>query len=237
MRARREAAEKGEEPADLSIETILVATDFSMHAAHATDMAIDYAKKLGVEQPPWDRDAEQWTFPFWEPNDIPWQQWHRKWGHLGEVDPQGRKRYLSHLLALDDNLGRLLDAIDKTGEKDNTVVVFVSDNGGTINTYANNGPLNGWKFMFGEGGLRIPMIIAAPGRLPGGQQLAGMTSAMDVVPTVLDLVYTDLPDNLEDLQNDPHTAGWLIKVKVDNAAALEGLKDAAAYEEVVASES
>ena len=49
MRARREAAEKGEEPADLSIETILVATDFSMHAAHAADMAIDYAKKLGAK--------------------------------------------------------------------------------------------------------------------------------------------------------------------------------------------
>ncbi len=157
----------------------------------------DYAKKLGVEQPPWDRDAKQWEFPFWEPNDIPWQQWHRKWGHLGEIDPQGRKRYLSHLLALDDNLGRLLDAIDKTGEKDNTIVVFVSDNGGTINTYANNGPLNGWKFMFGEGGLRIPMIIAAPGRLPGGRQLAGVTSAMDVVPTVLDLVHAGLPDNLD----------------------------------------
>ena len=47
----------------------------------------------------------------------------------------------------------------------------------------------------------------------------------------------DLPDNLEDLQNDPHTAGWLIKVKVDGASALAGLKDAAAYEEVVASES
>ena len=41
MRARRQAAEKGEEPAELAIETILVATDFSMHAAHATDMAID----------------------------------------------------------------------------------------------------------------------------------------------------------------------------------------------------
>ncbi len=47
MKTRREAAEKGEEPAELSVETILVATDFSQSAAHATDMAIDYAKKLG----------------------------------------------------------------------------------------------------------------------------------------------------------------------------------------------
>ncbi|MGB0953941.1 MAG: glycine cleavage system protein GcvH [Planctomycetota bacterium] len=47
----------------------------------------------------------------------------------------------------------------------------------------------------------------------------------------------DLPDNLEDLQNDPLAAGWLVKVKVGGADALAGLKDAAAYEEVVASES
>ena len=47
MRTRRDAAEKGEEPAELDVATIVVATDFSTSAAHATDTAIDYAKKLG----------------------------------------------------------------------------------------------------------------------------------------------------------------------------------------------
>lgn len=47
MKARRAAAERGEEPEELRVETILVATDFSPSAAHATDTAIDYAKKLG----------------------------------------------------------------------------------------------------------------------------------------------------------------------------------------------
>lgn len=46
-----------------------------------------------------------------------------------------------------------------------------------------------------------------------------------------------LPDSLEHLQNDPFAGGWLIKVKVSGAAALDGLKDASAYEEIVASES
>jgi glycine cleavage system H protein len=46
-----------------------------------------------------------------------------------------------------------------------------------------------------------------------------------------------LPDNLEDLQNDPLATGWLVKVKVAGVDALAGLKDASAYEEVVASES
>ncbi|MHC4380340.1 MAG: glycine cleavage system protein GcvH [Planctomycetota bacterium] len=48
---------------------------------------------------------------------------------------------------------------------------------------------------------------------------------------------SELPDNLEDLQNDPHEAGWLIKVKVGDADALGGLKNAADYELVVAAES
>lgn len=47
----------------------------------------------------------------------------------------------------------------------------------------------------------------------------------------------DLPDSLETLQNDPFAGGWLIKVKVADASALDGLKDAAAYEEIVAAES
>ena len=49
MRARREAAEKGETPEEFRLGTILVATDFSTGAAHATDMAIDYAKKFGAK--------------------------------------------------------------------------------------------------------------------------------------------------------------------------------------------
>lgn len=162
----------------------------SFNAMHMPTYVCDpeYAKRLGIEQAPWDPEADRWEFPFWEPDEIPWRNWHKKWGHLGEVDPQGRKRYLSHLLALDDSIGRLLKAIEASGERDNTIVVFVSDNGGTINTYSNNTPLSGWKYMFGEGGIRIPMIIAAPGLLPQGQELRGMASAMDVVPTVLELV-------------------------------------------------
>ena len=50
-------------------------------------------------------------------------------------------------------------------------------------------------------------------------------------------INADLADNLENLQNDPFAAGWLIKVKVAGTDALDGLKDAGAYEEIVAAES
>lgn len=157
----------------------------------------DYARKLGFEQPAWNRDAATWDFPYWDPNQGPWGKWHKNWGHLEKVDPLGRKRYLSHLLAMDDGIGRVLDAIERSGQRENTIVVFLSDNGGTINTYSDNTPLSGWKYMFGEGGVRVPMIVAAPGRLKGGQTLGGLASAMDVFPTVLELAGGRPADNLD----------------------------------------
>ena len=45
-------------------------------------------------------------------------------------------------------------------------MIFISDNGGTINTYSCNAPLNGYKYMFGEGGIRIPLIVSMPSVLP-----------------------------------------------------------------------
>lgn len=157
----------------------------------------DYARKAGYEQPVWDREADRWEFPFWDPRAMTWKEWHSKWGHLGEVDSLGRKRYLANLMAMDDGIARLLAALDKTGQRRNTIVVFLSDNGGTINTYSNNKPLRGYKYMFGEGGVRIPLIISWPGHLPTGQTRSGLSSAMDVFPTLLELVGAQVPDNLD----------------------------------------
>lgn len=157
----------------------------------------DYARKAGYEQPAWDREAEKWEFPFWDPSEISWNEWHQKWGHLGEVDSLGRKRYLANLMALDDSVGQILRALEETGQRDNSIVVFLSDNGGTINTYSNNTPLRGYKYMFGEGGVRIPMIISWPGKLPAGETRKSLVSGMDVFPTIVELAAGESPANLD----------------------------------------
>jgi len=159
----------------------------------------DYARKAGYVQPEWNPDNEKWGFPFWDPREIGWAQWHKKWGHLGEVDPLGRKRYLANLMAMDDGIARILDSIEKTKQRDNTIVVFLSDNGGTINTYSNNTPLRGYKYMFGEGGFRIPMIVSWPTKLPQGQTRQALASGMDVFPTVLELAGGRLPKQAKNL--------------------------------------
>jgi arylsulfatase B len=158
----------------------------------------DYARKAGYEQPVWDREAKSWEFPFWDPRKMSWDQWHKKWGHMGAIDPLGRKRYLANLMALDDSVARLMKVLDETGQRENTIVVFLSDNGGTINTYANNTPLRGYKYMFGEGGIRIPIIVSWPaGKVAQGATRSALASSMDVFPTVMDLIGGKLPENLD----------------------------------------
>jgi arylsulfatase B len=167
----------------------------------------DYLKRFGVTQEDWDPDADSWNFPFWDPRKSKWADWHRAWGHLEEVDPQGRQRYLLQLAVLDDNIARLLKTLEQTGQMDNTVLVFLSDNGGTINTYANNGKLAGYKYMFGEGGLRIPLLVSYPKRLPVGIHRDDLVSAMDVFPTLMELAGGAPPEGLDGRSLLPLLAG------------------------------
>jgi len=186
----------------------------SYNAVHQPTYVVEksWAKKVGARYVPWDRDAVAWEYPYWEPEKEPHKVFHKKWGHMGKIDPEGRRCYLANLLALDHAVSRLLDVLEATGQRDNTLVVFVSDNGGTINTYANNTPLNGYKYMFGEGGIRIPMLVSMPGTLPQGRvNPKAIVSAMDIFPTILDLAGLEIPDNLDGMSLVP-----LLKGERDN---------------------
>lgn len=156
----------------------------------------EYLKKYGIKQ-----------FPFWDPKIEPYNEWHQKWGHLQAVDPDGRKRYRLQLEVMDNGIGKILDALKKEDDLDNTLIVFLSDNGGTINTYARNRPLNGYKYMFGEGGVRIPMIISWPGKVKESTTVPELASAMDVLPTVVSAAGGRIPENLDGHSLWPVIAG------------------------------
>lgn len=169
-------------------------------AVHVPTNVVDekWAKKVGAPYRPWDRNAKKWEYPYWEPDEEEGLDFHKRWNHMGEVDPNGRRCYLSHLLALDDGISQVLDALEERGLRENTVVFFVSDNGGTINTYANNAPLRGFKYMNGEGGIRVPFLVSMPGTLPQGRfDKEALVSTMDIFPTILDLMGETIPSNLD----------------------------------------
>ena len=172
----------------------------SFNAVHMPTYVTDktWAEKVGAPYTEWDRNAKEWGFPYWEPNKETHQVFHKKWGHLEKVDKNGRRSYLSHLLALDYGVWQILKTLEETGQRENTIVFFVSDNGGTINTYANNTPLNGYKYMLAEGGIRIPFLMSMPGTLPQGEvNSESIISTMDIFPTILDLADEEIPQNLD----------------------------------------
>jgi len=121
---------------------------------------------------------------------------------FSDVKEENRRIYDGMLLAMDRSIGRVLDRLDKHGIADNTIVVFLNDNGGGESTeryarhsrnFANNLPLRGYKFDLFEGGVRVPMIVRWPGRVPAGKVYAEMVSSTDVYPTLLAAAGLQMP--------------------------------------------
>lgn len=100
--------------------------------------------------------------------------------------------YASMVAAMDENVGRLLDAIVENGLNKNTWVIFTSDNGGLStlrrkNAPTNNGPLRAGKGWCYEGGIRVPLIISGPDIYRPGRISEQLTVSMDFFPTILTL--------------------------------------------------
>jgi len=130
---------------------------------------------------------------------------HGPWGHKEEItekfletkDPrgeQGNPVMASMLLSIDESLGRLLDTLEELGIDENTIVMFLSDNGGNIHSDVggkpptNNAPLRGGKASIYEGGTRVPMLVKWPGVIEAGSTCAAVVSSIDIYPTVLDMI-------------------------------------------------
>lgn len=100
---------------------------------------------------------------------------------------QDRKRriYAAMMFALDRGIGRVVQHLKESGELDNTLICFFSDNGGPPGNGSWNGPFSGSKGCLREGGVRIPMIWSWPAKLPANSRYAGVVSALDLLPTFL----------------------------------------------------
>ncbi len=90
---------------------------------------------------------------------------------------------------LDDNIGYVLKKLEDMGQLDNTIVVFTTDNGAETITFPDGGttPFKGGKLSTWEGGMRVPCVVRWPGHIKPGTVLNDMFSALDWVPTFVDI--------------------------------------------------
>jgi len=125
--------------------------------------------------------------------------YYEKYTRLGAIqDEDMRKYYLANLNCLDDNLGRLFDALKEQGLDKNTLVIYISDNGGSPITGASNAPLSAGKYSLWEGGIRVPMMISWPGKVEAGSVQNKYVSAADILPTITEAAGIKLNDNTLD---------------------------------------
>jgi arylsulfatase A-like enzyme len=140
--------------------------------------------------------------------------------------PMPRRSYARMIATVDDRLGQVIGKLEELGLRDDTIIIFMSDNGYSAEDYAirvdghtsglpkghkyganggggNTGKWRGHKGTLYEGGIRVPAIVSYPRRLPKGVVRDQIISAADWMPTVLDLCGVPLP-----------------KVKLDGASLL-----------------
>jgi arylsulfatase A-like enzyme len=98
---------------------------------------------------------------------------------------KNRQAIAAMIWRMDVAIGHILDTIEATGEADNTIVWFTSDNGGVSAFPNNNKPLRGDKLDVFEGGIRVPACVKWPVRIPAGRKLDNVTGYIDVLPTLL----------------------------------------------------
>jgi len=114
----------------------------------------------------------------------PPDDWLRRYRAKHPDVPDKRAKLAALIEHLDDGIGRVIACLEETGRARNTLVLFTSDNGGSIPHGANNGPLSGGKQDMLEGGIRVPMCAVWPDRIAPGTTSDRVALTMDLFPTI-----------------------------------------------------
>ena len=149
----------------------------------------------------------------------PPQDWYEKVKRREQTDYDNaisdkRAKLVALIEHMDAGIGQVLNALKESGQYENTVIVFTSDNGGQANVGANNGPLRGEKQQMYEGGLRIPGCIRVPGQTKAGSVSHTVCCTADFFPTVADLAGIKVANGID---------GQSLMPLIDQPLAANGL--------------
>lgn len=154
-------------------------TDYS--SDYLTDFFTDEALRWVEEQ-----EEKPWfLFLSYNAPHTPMQATEEDLALFAHIEDPRRRTYAAMMFALDRGVGRVTARLEGQGELENTLIVFLSDNGGAHNNGSWNGPLSAVKGTLKEGGVRVPMVWSWPGTLPTGNRYASPASSLDLLPTFL----------------------------------------------------
>lgn len=185
------------------------------------DKAVDFIKK----------NKEKPFFIYWAPNAVH-SPMEATTEDLALFEGHPRQKLAAMTWALDRAIGHIVDNLEKEGLLENTLIFFLSDNGGATNNQSTNFPLKGFKGNKFEGGHRVPFFVSWASEIKGGKTFGGLTSSLDIYATVLDAAKGNFPQDKKldgvsllpylkgEKQGDPHQKLFWRKDKM--AAARVG---------------
>jgi arylsulfatase A-like enzyme len=100
------------------------------------------------------------------------------------IQDKKRRTYAAMVSAVDDGVGRLLAAVEESGLAEETIIFFLSDNGGALNNASSNLPLRGHKSSLWEGGVRVPFAMQWKGHLNAGTDYDAPVISLDILATI-----------------------------------------------------
>lgn len=154
---------------------------------HATDLfsqwSVDYIKEQAKDDQPFflylAYNAPH--FPVQPPAD-----WLAKVKAREPGISEKRAKLVAFIEHLDDGIGQVIQALKESGQYENTIIVFTSDNGGLLKDAANNGPLRDGKQSVYEGGLKVPTVIVWKDKIMAGSSSDHKALSMDLFPTLVE---------------------------------------------------
>ncbi len=171
-----------------------VGTDDRYYDMHLTDangeFALEMIEKFAASDTPFFLNV-WWLVPHTPYEPAPEPHWTNT---KAEGISDDQHRFRSMVQHMDARIGMILDKLDELGITDNTLVMFTSDNGAAWE--GDIGDLRGGKTDLHEGGIRVPMMVRWPGKIPAGTTTDALGNTIDLLPTFCEAAGVAVPRDL-----------------------------------------
>lgn len=166
---------------------------------HAFDPPPEYLAKYNPDEMPLPkrRDNELESKPTFQQLDAEWAHNSPGGFHSGAMTDDDRRQVTAAYYAMcelvDDQVGRILTCLEETGQRDKTIVIFMSDHGEMLGDHGiyYKGP------HFYDEAVRVPLVISWPEKFSAGLQVDGLTELVDLVPTLLESAHLEIPERVQ----------------------------------------